>query len=306
MLYNSIKELIGNTPLVRLKKTEELFSLNAKLYAKIESFNPTGSSKDRTVYEILRFEKARGKLKKGDTCMEATSGNTGIALAFLCAVDGYHAVVVMPENVSKERISWIKAFGGTVILTPKKDGMLGAKKEAERLSKRDKRVFLLNQFENPSNVEAHKKTGLEIDRDLNGKTDIFVAGIGSGGTLTGVERVLKEKNPSVKIVGVEPSSSPLFTKGKTGSHKLQGLGADFVPKILGKEQIDEIIDVSDKDAYRYTKLLVKTEALPCGISSGAVLCAGIKLAKRKENAKKNIVLLFPDTLSRYFSTDLYE
>lgn len=301
-IYSSTEELIGNTPLVSLAKTEEKLGLGAKLFAKVEYFNPTGSVKDRAAKGMLDEAERTGKIQKGGTVIEPTSGNTGIGLAFLCSLRGYKAVIVMPDSMSVERIQLMKAYGAEVVLTEGKKGMKGAIEKAEELQKQIQNSFIPDQFSNPANAEIHyRTTGREIFEDLAGKVDVFVAGIGTGGTITGTGRYLKEKNPQVKIVGVEPKSSPVLTEGKSGAHAIQGIGAGFIPAVLDRGVLDEVLTVSNEEAFAGAKELAQLEGLFVGISSGAAFTAARKLAERKENQGKNIVVLLPDGGSRYLS-----
>lgn len=285
-----------------LTKTQETFSLNAKLFAKVEYFNPTGSVKDRAAKGMLDEAERTGKLQKGGTVIEPTSGNTGIGLAFLCSLRGYKAVIVMPDSMSVERIQLMKAYGAEVVLTDGKKGMKGAIEKAEELNKQIPNSFIPDQFSNSANAEIHyKTTGKEIFEDLAGEVDLFVAGIGTGGTITGTGRYLKEKNPQVKIVGVEPKSSPVLTEGKSGAHAIQGIGAGFVPAVLDRGVLDEVLTVSDEEAFAGAKELASVEGLFVGISSGAAYAVAKKLAMRKENQGKKIVVLLPDGGNRYLS-----
>ena len=289
MIYQNASQLIGNTPLLRLNNIEKKLNLNVTLLAKVEYFNPTGSVKDRVVV------------------IEPTSGNTGIGLASVCAAKGYKCILVMPENMSKERIKLIKAYGADVVLSPKEKGMKGAVDKAEELSKTYDSSFIPSQFENPSNPEIHyKTTGPEIYKSSNKKVDIFIAGIGTGGTISGTGRYLKEQNRNIKIIGVEPDDSPLLTKGKAGPHKIQGIGANFVPKTLDKKYIDEFMTATTEEAYEYARLAGKYEGILVGISSGAALAQAVKVAKRNENNGKTIVVLLPDSGDRYLSTELFD
>lgn len=302
-----IDALIGNTPLVQLTATEKAFSLNGKIYAKVEYFNPTGSVKDRAAKAMIDEAEKAGTLKKGGTVIEATSGNTGIGLAFVAATRGYKAVIVMPETMSVERQKLIRAYGAEVVLTDGAKGMQGAVDKAEEILKNTPNAIIAGQFENMANPKAHyDTTGPEIYAQMDGKVDIFVAGVGTGGTLSGVGKYLKEKNPNVKIVAVEPASSPLLSGGKAGSHGLQGIGANFIPKTLDRTIYDEVLTVTDEAAFQTARNLGKTEGLFVGISSGAAVWAAIELAKRSENAGKNIVTILPDGGGRYLSTTLFE
>ena len=305
-IYTSMEELVGNTPLVELTKLEKEFGLYAKLYAKVESFNPGGSVKDRAAKQMLDDAEDKGLLKPGSVIVEPTSGNTGIGLAMIGVARGYRVIIVMPETMSMERKLLMKAYGAELYLTDGKEGMSGSIKKAKELAKEIPNSFLPNQFSNPSNPKAHMlSTAPEIWRDTDGKVDIFVAGVGTGGTISGVGAFLKEKNPDIKIVGVEPKSSPVLSGGISGTHKIQGIGAGFVPDALDREVLDEVITVSDEDAFEIGNLLGKKEGILSGISSGAALFGAIQVAKRPENSGKHIVVLFPDTGERYLSTGLY-
>ena len=304
-LIKSFDDLIGNTPLMELANIKNEYNLNANVFAKLEFFNPAGSVKDRVALSMINNAEQKGALKKGGTVIEPTSGNTGIGLAAVCTARGYKAIIVMPDTMSVERIKLIKSFGAEIVLTDGKKGMKGAIEEAERLNKEIKGSIIAGQFDNPANPKAHyETTGPEIYNDLNGKVDVFVAGVGTGGTLSGVGIYLKQKNPAIKVIAVEPQSSPVLTKGESGVHKIQGIGAGFVPGNLDTTVYDEVIAVSDDDAFEYARKICKTEGLSVGISSGAALCAAIEIAKREENKGKNMVVLLPDTGSRYLSTEL--
>ena len=304
MIYKSVEELIGNTPLLELTKIEKKLGLKSRILAKLEMFNPASSAKDRVARGIIYDAERNGKLKEGGTIIEATSGNTGIALAMIGASRGYKVIIVMPDSMSKERISAISAYGAEVILTPGCDGMNGAVKKAREINEKTENSFLAEQFENMANPEAHfLTTGPEIYENTEGSVDIFVCTIGTGGTISGTGKYLKDKKPSVKVYGVEPSNSPLISKGYAGAHKIQGIGANFIPSTFDKSVCDEIITVSDEDSYEYARLLAKEEGLLVGISSGAALKAAIEVAQKEEN--KTIVVLFTDTGLRYFSSDLF-
>ncbi len=306
-IYKSVEELIGKTPLLELGKLEKKHELNATILAKLEAFNPGGSAKDRIAKQMLEDAEKSGKLKPGATIIEPTSGNTGIGLALMAAAKGYRAVIVMPETMSVERRLMMTAFGAELVLTEGAKGMAGAVEKANELVKEIPNAIVAGQFENPSNPAAHyAATGPEIWEDTDGAVDIFVAGIGTGGTISGVGKYLKEKKPGVKIVGVEPASSPLLTQGKAGKHGIQGIGANFVPATLDTKIYDEIIPVADEDAFRTGRELAQVEGVLSGISAGAAVYAAIQLAKRPENAGKNIVVLLPDTGDRYLSTPLFQ
>ena len=304
MIYKSVEELIGKTPMVELTNIEKKLGLKSRLVAKLEAFNPASSAKDRVAKQIILNAEREGKLKKGGTIIEATSGNTGIAIAMLGAARGYKVVIVMPDSMSSERQKAISAYGAEIVLTPGCEGMNGAVKKAGEIAAERENSFLAEQFENPSNPEAHfLTTGPEIYESTEGSVDAFVCTIGTGGTLSGTSRYLKSKKSSIKVYGVEPSASPLISKGIAGTHKIQGIGANFIPATYDKDACDEIITVSDEDAYEYTRMLSREEGLLMGISSGAALCAAIEVAKKEEN--KTIVVLLSDTGLRYFSTDLF-
>lgn len=305
-IYESIIELIGKTPLVRLNKFEQEKKLSAKVLAKVEFFNPAGSVKDRAALNMIEDAEKRGLLKKGDTIIEPTSGNTGIGLAAVATSKGYKVVLTMPDSMSIERRKLLKAYGAEIILTEGAKGMKGAIEKAEELKKETPGSIIAGQFVNPANPEAHyKTTGPEIWEDTEGTVDIFVAGIGTGGTISGVGKYLKEKNPDIKIVGIEPFSSPVITRGTAAPHGIQGIGANFVPEALNKEVLDEIILVKDEDAISTGREICKTEGLMVGISSGAALYAASVLAQREENKDKTIVVLLPDTGMRYLSTEIF-
>ena len=305
-IYKSIEEMIGGTPLLQLGNYGKKHGLGANLLAKVEAINPGGSAKDRVAKRMVEDAERAGILREGATIIEPTSGNTGIGLAVMAAARGYRAIIVMPDTMSMERRLLMTAFGAELVLTEGQKGMAGAIERAEELAKESPDSFIPGQFDNPSNPAAHyDSTGPEIYEDTDGKVDIFVAGIGTGGTITGVGRYLKEKNPAVKIVGVEPASSPLLTKGTAGPHGLQGIGANFVPSILDRSVIDEIMTVTDEEAYETGRELARTEGLLAGISAGAAAFAAAELAKRPENAGKNIVVLLPDTGDRYLSTEMF-
>ena len=305
-IYTSADQLIGRTPLLELTNIEKKLELKAKILAKLEHFNPAGSVKDRIGKAMIDDAEASGKLKPDSVIIEPTSGNTGIGLAAVAAARGYRIIIVMPETMSVERRQLMKAYGAELVLTEGAKGMKGAIAKAEELAKEIPDSFIPSQFTNPSNPEAHRKTtGPEIWEDTDGKADIFVAGVGTGGTLTGVGEYLKSKNPDVKIVAVEPASSAVLSTGVAGAHKIQGIGAGFVPEVLNTEIYDEIIAVTNEDAFAAGKLIGRNEGVLVGISSGAAAWAAIELAKRPENAGKNIVVLLPDTGDRYLSTPLF-
>ncbi len=305
-IYTSADQLIGKTPLLELTHIEEKLGLKAKLLAKLEYFNPAGSVKDRVAKAMLDDAEARGVLNKDSVIIEPTSGNTGIGLASVAAARGYRIIIVMPETMSVERRQIMKAYGAELVLTEGAKGMKGAIAKADELAKEILNSFIPGQFVNPANPKAHfETTGPEIYADTDGRVDIFVAGVGTGGTVTGVGEYLKSRNPSVKVVAVEPAASPVLSKGVSGAHKIQGIGAGFVPDVLDTKAYDEVIPVENEDAFAVGKLIGKSEGVLVGISSGAAVWAAIELAKRPENAGKNIVALLPDTGDRYLSTALF-
>ena len=305
-VYDSILDLVGKTPLVELKRIEEKEGLQAKLIAKVESFNPAGSVKDRIAKAMIEDAEAKGLLKEGSVIIEPTSGNTGIGLAAAATVKGYRMILTMPETMSVERRNIVKAYGAEVVLTDGTKGMKGAIEKADELAKEIPNSFIAGQFVNPANPETHKKTtGPEIWEDTDGAVDIFVAGVGTGGTITGTGEYLKEKKPEVKVVAVEPASSPVLSEGVSGPHKIQVIGAGFVPETLNTGIYDEIIKVENEDAFKTGRDLAAEEAILAGISSGAALYAAIQLAKREENKGKTIVVLLPDNGDRYYSTALF-
>lgn len=306
-IYKNIEELIGKTPLLELTHLEEIHNLDAKVLAKVEFLNPGGSAKDRVAKKMVEDAEAKGLLKAGATIIEPTSGNTGIGLAVMAAARGYRAIIVMPDSMSMERRLLMSAFGAELVLTEGAKGMAGAIAKAEELAKEIPGAFIPGQFDNPANPQAHyETTGPEIYEDTDGKVDIFVAGIGTGGTITGVGRYLREKNPNVQIIGVEPASSPLLTEGRSGSHGLQGIGANFVPSILDTKLYNEIITVTEEAAYAAGREVAQKEGLLVGISAGAAIHAALEVAKRPENKGKNIVVLLPDTGDRYLSTPMFQ
>ena len=307
MIHNNISSLIGKTPMLALNNIKKELNFYGNIIAKLEYLNPCGSIKDRAAKYMIDCAIKDGKLSAGGTIIEATSGNTGIGLAGVGASMGFNTIIVMPSNMSKERINIIKALGGEVILTDSTLGMSGAIKKAEEICKNIPNSIIAGQFENIANVKAHyESTGVEIYEDTSGNIDFLVCGIGTGGTVTGTGRYLKEQNPDIKVVGVEPKSSPYLSSGVSGAHKIQGIGAGFVPKILNTDILDKIICVSDEDAVKYAKILSKREGIMCGISSGAALCGAVELAKMPESKDKNIVVILPDSADRYYSTELFD
>lgn len=306
-IYQSAVELIGKTPLVKFSHIESKHGLEANILAKLEYFNPAGSVKDRIAKEMIEQAERDGKIKPGSTLIEPTSGNTGIGLAAIAAAKGYRLIIVLPETMSIERRNIIKAYGAELVLSDGTKGMKGAIAKAEELNKQITDSFILEQFDNPANPAAHRKTtGPEIWEDTDGSVDVFVAGVGTGGTITGVGEYLKEKNPNVRIVAVEPSSSPVLSSGNAGPHKIQGIGAGFVPTVLNTGIYDEVIPVSNENAFAYGREVAITEGIQVGISSGAALAAAVTVAKRPEYKGKNIVVLLPDSGDRYYSTDLFK
>lgn len=304
-IYRSAEELIGKTPMLELKKYGE--GLDVKILAKLECFNPGGSSKDRVAANMISEAEMDGRLSRGGTIIEPTSGNTGIGLAWVGAAKGYRVVIVMPDNMSEERRKLISAYGAELVLTDGARGMTGAIEKANEIAKNTPNSIVAGQFDNPANPEAHERsTGVEIYEDTDGEVDIFVAGVGTGGTLSGVGRYLKSKNKDVKIVAVEPADSPLLSKGRAGAHGIQGIGANFIPDNLDRSVVDEIVAVPTADAYTEARGLAKSEGILVGISSGAALYAVRELAKRPENKGKTIVALLPDSGERYLSTELFD
>lgn len=306
-IYNSVADLIGNTPLVEFKHIEEKYGLQARVLAKLEYFNPAGSVKDRVAKEMIEDAEERGVLKKGSTIIEPTSGNTGIGLAAIATAKGYRTIIVLPETMSVERRNIIKAYGAEIVLTDGSKGMTGAIAKADELAKEIPSSFIAGQFVNPANPAAHRKTtGPEIWEDTDGKVDAFVAGVGTGGTVTGVGEYLKGKNDKIEIIAVEPASSPVLSEGKSGPHKIQGIGAGFVPEILNTKVYNEVVKVENEDSFLIGKEIARSEGVLVGISSGAALWAAIEWAKKPENKGKTIVALLPDSGDRYYSTPLFE
>lgn len=306
-VYGDISALVGATPLMRLEKFEKQQGIEASLFAKLEYFNPGGSVKDRVALHIIEQAEKNGRLVPGSVIIEPTSGNTGIGLAMVAAAKGYKVILTMPESMSLERRQLLAAYGAELVLTSAAQGMSGAVAKAEELAAAIPHSFIAGQFTNPDNPQAHYlSTGPEIYTDTDGLIDVFVSAIGTGGTISGTAKYLKEKNPDIRIIGVEPAASPLLTKGVAGAHKIQGIGANFVPDTLNRDVIDEIIAVSDETAYEYTRLVAKAEGCLVGISSGAALAAACAVAEREEYKNKNIVALLPDSGSRYLSSGVFE
>lgn len=307
MIYNDITETIGRTPLLRLNGIEKKRNLKAELYTKLEAFNPAGSIKDRAAYYMIKDAEERGILKPGGTIIEPTSGNTGIGLAAIAAARGYRAIFVLPESMSVERRKLLKAYGAELVLTDAALGMQGAVDKADELAKEIDGAMVMGQFENPANARAHvETTGPEIWEALDGKVDMIVAGVGTGGTITGTGKFLKGKNPDVKVIGVEPYDSPLISEGRAGAHKLQGIGANFIPELLDKSVIDDMSLITTEEAYSGVRALAMEEGYLAGITSGAALAAALKEAGKPENEGRRIVVILPDTGERYLSTDLFE
>ncbi len=305
-IYNSVASLVGHTPLLELTNYEAKYGLTAKLYAKVEFFNPAGSVKDRVALEMLSQYEKEGKLTAETTVIEPTSGNTGIGLASLCAAKGLRAIIVMPDTMSRERQLLMTAYGAELVLTDGSLGMKGAIAKAEELAKSIPNALIAGQFENPANPNAHyKTTGPEIWQDTDGQVDIFISCAGTGGTVSGTGRYLKEQNADIRVIAVEPAASPYLTEGRAGAHKIQGIGAGFVPSTLDLSVIDEILTVTDDEAYEATRQVAKTDGLLVGISSGAAIAAAVKVAKHSENAGKRIVLILPDTGERYLSAGVF-
>ena len=305
-IYNDATELIGKTPLMRVSNIEKMFNLQSRILVKLEYLNPAGSVKDRIAKAMIEDAEKKGLLHKGSVIIEPTSGNTGIGLASIAAAKGYKVILTMPETMSIERRNILKAYGAEIVLTGGSKGMKGAIERADELAKTIENSFIPEQFVNPANPEIHRTTtGPEIYRDTEGRVGIFVAGVGTGGTITGVGEYLKEKNPEVKVVAVEPESSPVLSEGKSGPHKIQGIGAGFVPKVLNTSVYNEVITVTNESAFEYSKIFAREEGILVGISAGAALAAAVRLAKRPENKNKNIVVLLPDSGDRYYSTPLF-
>lgn len=306
-IYKSISQLVGKTPLVELKRLKKDFKLEAKIFAKLEYFNPAGSVKDRVALKMIEDAEERGVINKDSVIIEPTSGNTGIGLAAIAGAKGYSVIIVMPDNMSAERCALMKAYGAELVLTDGAKGMKGAIEKAEQLASEIPGAFIPGQFDNPANAKAHfETTGPEIYKDMKGKIDFFVAGVGTGGTITGIGEYLKSKKPDVKIVAVEPVGSPYLSKGEAGRHKIQGIGAGFIPKVLNTDIYDEILTIEEDAAYAAGRVLTKKEGYLVGISSGAALWGAVEIAVKPENKGKNIVVLLPDTGERYLSTEMYQ
>lgn len=304
-IAEDITELVGNTPLVRIRNIAK--DVDAEIVGKLEFFNPCGSVKDRIGLSMIKAAENQGLLKKDSIVVEPTSGNTGIALAFICAVKGHKLILTMPDTMSIERRNMLKALGAELVLTPGSEGMSGAIKKAEEIVRKNRKAFMPQQFKNPANPEIHRKTtALEIWKDTDGRVDILVAGVGTGGTITGIAEVIKKKKPSFKAIAVEPADSPILSGGKPGPHKIQGIGAGFIPDILNKSVIDEVIKVTNEEALSTARRLAKGEGIFAGISSGAAIYAAIEIAKREENKKKLLVVILPDLGDRYLSTELFQ
>ncbi len=307
MVYEKLQDLVGNTPLFKFDKFKASFNLKANVFGKLECYNPTGSVKDRIALAMILDAEEKGLAKLGTTFIEPTSGNTGIGIAAIATSRGYRSIIVMPESMSLERRMTIQSFGAELVLTEAAKGMPGSIEKANELLKDIPNSIILGQFDNPINPVAHyKTTGPEIYKDLNGKVDILIAGVGTGGTITGTGKYLKEQNPNIKVIAVEPKGSPVLTEGHGGKHRIQGIGAGFVPKVLDLGIIDEIIDIEDEEAFKYGKAICNIEGISAGISSGAALAAAVKVASREENKGKNIVVIMPDGGNKYLSTDLYK
>lgn len=305
-IKQEITEIVGNTPLLRMRRLEEKKQMKAAILAKLEYLNPTGSVKDRAALYMIRDAEEKGLLRAGGTIIEPTSGNTGIGLAAIAAAKGYQVILTMPETMSQERRNMLKAYGARLVLTEGSLGMAGAVAKAEELHREIPGSIIAGQFDNPANARAHRETtGPEIWRDTEGCVDILVAGVGTGGTLTGTGEYLKEKNPAIQVVAVEPQASPLLSRGRSGSHGIQGIGANFIPQVLNRDIYDQVIAVGDKDAINWAKAIAKNEGILVGISSGAAMYAAARLAEMEENAGKNIVVILPDSGDRYYSTALF-
>lgn len=305
-IYRKVEEIVGKTPLLSMERMKERYQFNANIYAKLEYLNPSGSVKDRTALSMILDAEEKGLLKPNATIIEPTSGNTGIGLAAMGIARGYQVILTMPDTMSEERKNILRAYGAKIVLTDGALGMKGAIEKAEELHKQFPGSIIAGQFENPANWQAHyKTTGPEIWDDLNGEVDVFVAGVGTGGTLTGTAKYLKEKNPNLQVIAVEPEASPVLSKGHSGRHGIQGIGANFVPEVLDKDVYDEVYLVGDKEAINWAKAITKAEGVLVGISAGAAMCAAQAIANREENKGKNIVVILPDSGDRYYSTALF-
>jgi len=307
MIYNNVAELIGKTPLMEMSNFKNEYNLKADIIAKLEYFNPAGSVKDRVGLKMIEEAEKKGRLKKGATIIEPTSGNTGIGLSAVATTKGYNVILTMPDTMSVERIKLLEAYGAKIVLTEGAKGMQGAIDKANELLKEIPDSIIAGQFTNPANPKVHyETTGPEIWEDTEGKVDVFVAGVGTGGTITGVAKYLKEKNPDIKIVAIEPDDSPMLSEGRSGAHKIQGIGANFLPEILDRELIDEVVRIKTEEAYEGARTVARKEGILVGISSGAALWGAKVIAEREENKDKKIVVLLPDTGDRYLSTDLFK
>lgn len=307
MLAYSLKELVGNTPILKMRNIEKEISAKGNLFAKLELFNPAGSSKDRVALNMLEEAEKKGLIKKGGTVIEPTSGNTGIGLAAFCAAKGYNAVFTMPDSMSVERIRLLSAYGAKIVLTPAAEGMKGSIEKAKEICENTENSIIASQFDNPDNPKAHyNTTGPEIWSDLDGKIDVFIAGIGTGGTISGTAKYLKEMNPEIEVIGFEPEDSPLITKGFSGAHKLQGIGANFIPENYDESVVDRVVTVTTEEAYAAANLAAKKEGILVGITSGGALSVAIKLLQKVEYSGKNIVALLPDSGERYMSVGMFD
>lgn len=307
MLATSLKELVGNTPLLQMRNIEKEIGAKGNLFAKLELFNPAGSAKDRVALNMLEEAEKKGLIKRGGTVIEPTSGNTGIGLAAFCAAKGYNAVFTMPDSMSVERQKLLSAYGAKIVLTPAADGMKGSIEKAKEICENTENSFITSQFDNPDNPKAHyNTTGPEIWRDLDGKIDVFIAGIGTGGTISGTAKYLKEMNPEIEIIGFEPEASPLITKGFSGAHKLQGIGANFIPENYDESVVDRVVTVTAEEAYAAAKLAARKEGILVGITSGGALSVAMKLSEKEEYSGKNIIALLPDSGERYMSVGMFD
>lgn len=307
MLYTSLSEIVGSTPMLRLENIEAETNAKSKIFAKLELFNPAGSSKDRVALNMLEEAEKKGILKNGGTIIEPTSGNTGIGLAAFCAAKGYKAIFTMPETMSVERIKLLRAYGAEIVLTPAAEGMKGSIAKAEEIKEKTENSFIPSQFDNPDNPSSHfKTTGPEIWADLDGKIDVFIAGIGTGGTVSGIGAYLKKMNPDIEIIGYEPEDSPLITKGVAGAHKLQGIGANFIPENYDTGVVDRVVTVTTQEAYSMCKMIARKEGVLVGITSGGAVSVAVKLSQTEEYKGKNIVALLPDSGERYMSVGIFD